>query len=323
MTTDLKSSLVPRTVPEILNTAIRFYREQFSVYLTLMVMVVLPLTTIGVLVDRLVPFPTVNSSAALDYSLIISLYTLVSLLIQSVFITGPITYIASEQNLGRSATMAEAFSAVGGRLVRLGAAMVIFYGLLFGLILVSSLLIACVVGLVGLALVFYLSITGNGFIAPAVVLENQPATAAILRAVLLARTRFWAVFGLFVIVAIISLGISTVVSGLLGNTGLGLSPMGAFVILLIEVTVAALAGPIMPIAMTLMYYDMRIRSEALNQQPRVNQPNFRPEDVPAPPLQFKFERQDGVNIGILTVGLLAFSMLLALLFPDLLGLGAL
>ncbi len=323
MTTDYKRSLVPSTVLEILNKAFRLYRDHFRVYATVMVMVVLPLTAIGVLVDRMVPVPAVGGNAAVEYSLIISAFTLVNLLVQVVFINGPITYIASEQNLGRMTTMGEAFNAIRGRLLSLGSAMMIFYTILFALVVVSSFLLVCGVGLVGLALVVYLSIAVNAFIAPIVVLEKQPPIASILRSLLLAKTRFWSVFGLFVIVAVISLGVSGVLGTVLEGSGLSASLYGAFIVLIIEVAVAALTGPIMPIAMTLMYYDTRIRVEQLDQQiPSVAKTNFRPGDAPATPLKLAIDRRDITNLAVLTVGLILFSVLLTLLFPDLLGLAA-
>lgn len=316
MSTDAEKLLIPRTLPGILQQTIVFYREQFRTYAMIATMVVIPLTTISVLVDRL---PLGGSDAAMQYSLILSLYTLVSVIAQSVFVGGPVTFITSEQYLGRQVQMGDAFRAVAPRLTTLGLGLLVFYGILMALGFVSVLTLLCFIGLLGLGVMLYLSVVINAFLAPVIVLENATATQGLLRAWNLAKPRLWPILGLLVIVGAISLGLSLFLGSIFSSAGLFNTLSGAFVVLLVQIVIATLTAPVMPIAMTLMYYDTRIRFENMGELlSQSSKPTPRPEDVPARPAVFAVDRVDFRNVMMITVGLVVLSLLLGSYFEALL-----
>lgn len=304
-------ALTPRSVMDIVGRTFRLYSQHFMAYLAVAVMTVIPLVTLSVLLNRSMPVATLNSNSLMQFNLFFSFYLIASVIIQALFVGGPTTYIASEQNLGRSALMGEAFRAVRGKLTDLGLSMAGFYALLVALSIISALTILCLIGLVGFALLLYVFIGVNAFLVPVMILEDHGPAAGVMRAWGLAKARFWPVFWLTLAVTTISFGISLVLDMLLPSFGGSGQTIGAFLGLLIQVIVASLTAPIMPIAMTLLYYDTRIRLEAMDQGwHSVHKSEPRPGDVPAPVLNPRLTSQDFRNIALLLAGIFLLSIVL-------------
>ncbi|MBZ0293504.1 MAG: hypothetical protein K8L99_13130 [Anaerolineae bacterium] len=313
-------ALTPRSIVDILGRTFRLYSQHFMAYIAVAVMTVIPLVTVSILFDRSVPAGNLNDSTLVQYNLLFSFYLIASVIIQAVFVGGPTTYMASEQNLGRKVLMGEAFRAVRTKLADLGLAMAGFYALLIALGIFSAFTVLCLIGLVGFAILIYASIAVNAFLVPIIVLEDSGPMAGITRAWALAKARFWPVFWLTVAVSVISFGVSLALDFVLPSFGGSLPTIGAFVGLLIQVVISALTAPIMPIAMTLLYYDTRVRLEGLDRSMQtVQKSEPRPGDVSPSPLNPRLNSQDVRNIVFLLIGVFVVSLLAGAAFESILG----
>jgi hypothetical protein len=205
-------------------------------------------------------------------------------------LNGIVVHVVSEAVLGRTTSMAAAWRAVRGRVLRL-----------VGLVLLDAVLVVLVVALpVGLGLVVGLrSGWGPGLLtgvpllllggvalafvqvryfllAPAVlVLERTSIVASLRRAGRLSRRQWWRLFGIQLLTALLVglvRGVISVPFGLLGALGgVALSGTGGALVLvfsgyLSQVVVGALTTPFTSGVTALQYVDQRIRKEALDVQ---------------------------------------------------------
>jgi hypothetical protein len=318
------NALRTSTVLEILDRTFRLYREKFWSYAGLAAIVTVPLSIINLLVSQSYLSQVQNDdlsfsqqqAATTNYTLAISLVALVISIVQAIFINGTLAYIASEHHLGRNVTIIEAFRQVRGRFFTLFLALFIFYLVIIALAVVSTLTLACIVGILGFGFLIYVGVSINAFLAPTIVLENVGVFTGINRSFGLAKARFWSVFGLIFLIFIISVVLQlafTVLQQLFSDqvVGSASSQGGVVVATMIETVIAVFITPITPIAFTLMYYDTRIRLEGLDiALASIGKPDARPSDIVSPPAASTLKGKDFANILILVGGGLLVSVLL-------------
>ncbi|MBC7870492.1 MAG: hypothetical protein H7Y09_06605 [Chitinophagaceae bacterium] len=308
-------ALIPHRVVEIIDRTFRIYRDNFITFIGLAAVVLVPLTLLtsgsnSSLQNDLVTSNNFNNPQTLDASassqlLIYFVLVLVSAIIQGVILNGLITSIASENHLGRRQSIGEAFSAMRSRFVPLGIGLFLF-GLVIGILtlicFLGGALIVC--PFLGIPVVFYLAIAGFFYIVPILSLEDVGASFGISRALALGKARFWPSFGLVagitLIIFIITLAVGALAGVLLGVSGSVFASTSTPIILL-NLVLTILATPIQPIALTLLYYDTRVRLEGLDiAMQSVTRPNPSPADVASPPSSGPLLKgQDYVNILIL------------------------
>lgn len=180
------------TFLELLDRTFRIYRENFLTLIGLVALVTIPLSIVNLLVtlpsfSAIADFSTferAGSSAQFTSAVCMSaLVSIIIALLQFVLINAPITYIASESQMGRKVSIGEAFSATRHR----------FSNLAFGLILLGVVLIAALffLGIVtaiyapafaAFGIVAYIGIATYAFLAPVLVLENVGASFGLNRA---------------------------------------------------------------------------------------------------------------------------------------------
>src|SRR5258708_4089827 len=190
----------------------------------------------------------------------------------------PVSYVVSETYLGRTAAMADSFSAVGKRLSALLAGIAVYIGAL----LVFSFALAFVLFLCGLGfgLIVYGALASGSFLVPVLMLERTTVRRGLSRAWSLAKTRIWPIIGVAAITFLISfvadLVITVLLSGLAARSSASTST--DTIITVVDVIVSSLVAPVVPIAFTLLYYDARIRVEGLDIALRAA-PDLSPADV--------------------------------------------
>ncbi len=337
MQTASVSPLQPASVPQLLDRTFRIYRENFLPFFGLVAVVTIPLT-IFELVSQLWmnsqlargAFGGAQSSARMnarmaesflgEFANLFALTLIISAIvaiIQAVLVNGVLTYMVSERYMGRQVTLGEAFRAVRGRLPKLGIGLVVFY-LIMGLVVAGLAAVFFACGL-GLGAIVYLGIALYAFLTPVLILERTSLGLGLKRAWILGKARIWPVAGLIIVVTILTSIISfaalfsqqMVTTGTIATTSFTSDQVLQTVV---QMVIAAFVAPVLPIGLTLMYYDTRVRLEgldiALNSVPA---PEPRPADVisPDPTPGWFMSGRDFTNLGIFAVGGL---VLIALLF---------
>ncbi|MFN8531602.1 MAG: hypothetical protein U0670_23605, partial [Anaerolineae bacterium] len=284
-----------RTVLEILDATFRLYRENFVALITLSAVVLIPITIIQFVLDPSAANASLQSAAssgtrnaaalnsAMGTVCFSSLISAVLSLIQVTVINGMVVKISSEGIFGRRLTLGQAWQAAQPHLYRMASAYFLFYIVLVALSMaigVGSAL--CPVLLVLFAIVVYLAITIGAMLPPVVMLEGMRGNEAFRRTVAVARPRFWQMILLYVLIAVITTVLSLALTALLvavlvsgGRSGVSVQQQAIATGLSTLINIFIL--PITPIAMTFLYYDVRVRTEGLDLALQALGPDARPE----------------------------------------------
>jgi hypothetical protein len=269
MDSTLKVRLSPRRVAVVMDDTFRIYRDNFLTFVALVAIVTVPLILINTGIEEIVrgnDFATIDDfrQSREDSPWIGILLFVVGLLLNVVVVFSFICYIASENFLGRKATIMQAVRAVRGRLLPLSGALIvsaIIFGILFVVSVIGS---AIVIGFFLIPAVFYLMLTVYLYLLPVMILEKVGVFFGMRRAMALGKIRFWPLFG-FVIGASLLVMFMAIALILLGQIlADSTASAGRFVLALVNSMIVILILPIFPIGMTLMYYDTRVRAEGID-----------------------------------------------------------
>lgn len=225
------SRFQPMNLGDILNTTFNLYRENFVLFAGICAVIVIPQAILA-------------GAFALSRSLLFALLAGLLSLAVPFLLTGALAQAVSARYLGRPMTIAEAYESLGtGTILTLVG--VAFLGAL--LVLVG--LIVFIIPGIYIAVRFVVA-------AQAAVLERQSVTDSLRRSWHLVEGNWWRVFGIVLVVAILVSVLELLVGRLVGAAvgaalGTGLS----------TVVVGIVIQPIQSIALTLLYYDLRIRKE--------------------------------------------------------------
>jgi hypothetical protein len=262
------------TILQVMDQTFRIYRDNFGTILPLSAMIIIPVTIITAVVGGQVNTTPLTSAGGAQVSPELSLalcggaiIALVGGIAQAIILNGSFTVMTSEWLFGSRTTLGELWALASPRFGKLLSAYVLFYVLMVGLGLVSVIMIAlCPLLIVLLAVIMYVAITAGSFLAPVAVLEDNGGGSAVTRAHLLAKSRFWQVLGLSLLIGLVSVAISLVLSLILGTLFAGAARSAGAVVVgaIIDSVVAIVITPLLPIAMTQMYYDARARKENLS-----------------------------------------------------------
>ena len=337
-----QNPLRPYKALELLDRAFRIYRDNFTTFIGIVALVMVPTTVISLVMNTwlsdqvaLTQFSTNSSSVnrmstSQIYGLLgqmfgmyvgVILVDFLIALLQGVFVSGPLTYITSERHLGRTVTFGDTWSAVQGRLATLGGALFLFYVIL-GAISIALSFALCLCGL-GFGLVAYIWVALSAFVTPVIILERTSLIAGMQRAWVLGKARVWPVLGLSIAILVISFviglalgfAIQLLIRPAIGSTSYTVANA---VQIVLQTIVSVFIAPIWPITLTLLYYDARVRVEGLDiALQAVNKPDPRPADVvsPPPPSDWLMSSKDMVNLGIFVMsGFVLVLVLLGLYF---------
>lgn len=321
-----------RTVLELLDATFRVYRENLITFLTLSALVVIPLNVLNLLfyTDQLSGSLAASSygrygtvsGAQISQICGAALIVIILTLAQTTILNGVITYITSERVFEKKLSLGEAWAGARPKLVKMAWAYVMFYLLIIAFATATGLVAAvCAPVIIAFLIIVYFAINIGAFIAPVAMLENMTSGAAATRAYILAKSRFWQVLMLGALVAVISSVVSFAFTTLLNaiflsNTSVAASTGGQIVSVVITSFVTIVTVPLLPIAMTLMYYDVRIRKEGLDLALQTFGPDARPHHIASPVTSGGLITvQDLINIaalvGILIVLVLVFGTAIA------------
>lgn len=324
------------TFLELLDRTFRIYRENFATLIGLVALVTIPLSIIQLVLvipslSAVSDFSTFGSTATTSQlsSTVCMAYLLqlVIGLLQFVLIYAPITYIASESQMGRKVSIGEAFSATRPRFASLAFGVILLavvVGISFGLVAFIGAI--CFPVLAALGIISYIGITTYSLIAPVLVLENVSTSFGLNRSWALGKARFWMLLAVWASIGLISFIIALAfTAAALWVIYQVVPPTTPFLTrqvieTILTTFISLFTVPLLPIGLTLYYYDTRTRLEGLDiALQALGNPNARPWDVVSPSGGAGLNSKDWVNIIILTVGAVVITLLLGAALVSLLA----
>ncbi len=305
------------TFRELITRTFNIYRENFMTIIGLVAFITIPISLLTIIIaPQPLTMLSVQTADSVDSSaLLINLLNL----IQSILITAPLTYLVSESLFNHKLTITEAFSGVSQRFTQIGCG-VLLVGFILAMlgVFVIFIMLSFPPALAFGGIFIHIIVAASALMFPVLTLENINPTAAVSRSWSLGKRRFWAVMGVVLVVVVIAFIITSLIA-----TGVGLllttvapamnSNLQFLLISIVSDVIGIFITPISPIAFTLLYYDIRTKTESLDTQ--LAAPATRPFNLDTPPARFQFDSHDWRNIAILSligliVGVLANNLIL-------------
>lgn len=289
----------PLTLGELLDRSFSLYRHHFWLFVGLMALPSLFTLMFGLLGQLLPRFAPQPSAGAVPDPLTMIPIVLVGFaafvlffvgyLVTYMIALGATTVAVSELHVGRPATIAGAYGRVRGQLGSLLLLMLLvglkllglFLALLLVVVVITAMtaLVTPIVGALVAAAVLFTGVVGIAIFSlrwalsvPALVLEQMTAGRAIRRSVALTRGNMGRTFLLVLFATIITWAalaifqgpftVGAIMAGPETSTAFWLNLVGAIT----GAVGGAISGPLMIIALALLYYDVRIRNEGLDVQ---------------------------------------------------------
>jgi hypothetical protein len=252
------AALRPLGVGDLLDEAFRIYRQNFTYLLSVGLAGFLPVAVFVALVNALGALAAEEPAVILGSAVGGLLSGLVGLLVYNAM-----NYAVDALRRGRRPPLGELFGqAVGPILPMLGLTII--------LALVISLLVFTLVGWIWLGVLWCLSPT-------VLLLERGGVMRALSRSRQLVRGSWWRVFGILLLIWLITFFISFLIAGIGGfiggflgviGRGTSLAVVGAILQALFNAAAQSLSQPFGVAGMVLLYYDQRVRKEGLDLQER-------------------------------------------------------
>ena len=269
---------------ELLDQAIRLYRRNFLTFIGIIAVVYVPLMILQTISSTWLSSSLLNISAVQSPEEIFSnssywlglLSTVVLGFLQIILVqgiaNGALTRAVADNYLGRKTNILDAYRGIGKSWVSLLGALLLL-GLVFFVAAFWS-IVPCIGWVTGPGMIAFLLMAVNPMVAPVVVLEGRSALDAIQRAWSLTRRRFWPVLGYIFVLSLFSLlvvnGPVAIVNAVLPQfLGSIEDPTLRVVVLsiiqmLVTLTFLLIYYPLQMTALTLIYFDLRVRTEGFD-----------------------------------------------------------
>lgn len=274
--------LRPLSVGELLDRTFRLFRKNFLTFVLIAVIMQLPVSILQIgsalMVNNFAFNPAAgnpfdNSGAILSTVLVSFGIGFASFIITQVG-TAALTQAVSDSYLGRPVSFDSAFSRMGNTWITLILASILSGFLIFGLTIpiILGALIPCLGFLVALIGFFFLGAIASilfSLLPPVVVLERASVIDAIARTLVLSKLRFWWVLGYLFLLTVLTIVIIFGPAAAIGAVlGIVLGEMSVLVQSIVQqsasLVLTAVFLPIRIAAVTLMYFDLRIRFEGFD-----------------------------------------------------------
>jgi hypothetical protein len=309
------------TVLDIIDRAFHLYRQNFVAFLAVAAVVTVPVALLSLpatILQVRQPFADVTALVQLATGIV----TIVASIAQAIIIQTMLTYMASEMHLGNKISLGEAWNGARGRFgtVALG---LLLYSIIFGVgAVVSYLLTLCIVGIIGFVLLAYAGASIGYFLFPIMTLENVRPMLALNRAWYLGKQRFWRGLGLYTLLTLITLivflSFALVIQLLLlPLSSAGYEEVSLAAQSLMQTLLSLFSVPLNVIAITVFYYDTRVRLEGLDVSYYLSSKAIpRPSNVPSPKPDGRFiTGKDTINLLLIFGGIAAlFAFIAGIIF---------
>jgi hypothetical protein len=276
MNADSLPQLQPLTLGQIFDRAIRLYRRNFAYFVGIVAIVQVPLVALQLLIALAPMNRNSDPFAIAGFGVFgtLFLYFLSFILVQGIG-TAAMTRSVADNYLGEKTGAVEAYRKIGRSWLSLIGALLVC--ILLGIGLLLWWLVPCIGWLTGLGMMGFLSFVVVPLVAPTVVLELKSASSAWRRAWDLARRRFWWVLGFFFVLFLFNqlvvtgptILLSLILEAIFFSTAGSVDPFTVFAIQsAIQAIATLLLGlifvPFQLASITLMYFDLRVRTEAFD-----------------------------------------------------------
>lgn len=304
--------LRPLTLPELLDRAFSAYRQHLALFVGIMavpsVFAMAGTLLLQLFQSKIRPgTPPEQVMKVMVPLFVAAMITTFIYLIAYMFACGATSLAVSDLYKGGRPTVKSAYGALRGRVVRLlllflwtllrvvaiGAVLTVLIGVVSAFSALISRLLAPFVMLAGMGVAFGVVtwiFVRYGVAIPAVVLEERTAGKSLRRSVELTEGYRWRVFLLMVCAVVITYAGSAIFQGpfMAGAWLAGPGTTTAFWLTVMGAVLGAVAGmfsgPIMIIGLALVYFDLRIRKEALDLDLMLDDIDRKAPPIPAPPV---------------------------------------
>ncbi|MFN2298011.1 MAG: hypothetical protein ACK2UB_04115 [Anaerolineales bacterium] len=287
----------PLLFTELLDRTFRLYRSNFLQFIGILAVMQIPVQLLNLAINLLSATPAmerledpsflVSPDTSYLYSYFFTAFAgscivgIVTIILVNGVANGTLSNAVLHAYLGRPLGIRDAYAGVKPILGRL--IVVVLLGWLITIALVIWMLVPCVGWLTGFGMLLFFSWVLQTLAIPVAVVERASAARVFRRAWQLARRRFWWVLGfvgaMMFISVVVTSGPSYIVGLLLGliEQALVLTETQAFVMetavqTLVGLTVGLLYAPLMQTGITLLYLDLRVRTEGLDMVMRLSDP---------------------------------------------------
>lgn len=270
--------LRPLGTGEILDAGIRLVRARFGTLVVCALVVAVPLAILDTLVlaatnDRAFDFSTgaTTTTAGSDAAAGALVARLLGILLV-VLVLAACFRAVSAAYMGQRATAGDSLRFALERLPALLGA--------YFLVLVSVLIGTLALVIPGIYLAVRLSVT-----FPALLFERIGPVEAYTRSLALVGGHWWRTFGIFLVtgvaLVVLSLALGAGVAALIGHAAPDSQTTGAVVATIVNIVFDVIVYPIAAAILTVLYYDLRVRSEGVDAVRPADGAGR--EDAPAPP----------------------------------------
>ncbi|MBI1281053.1 MAG: hypothetical protein GC179_23205 [Anaerolineaceae bacterium] len=294
--------------PELINRTFQIYRENFMVIIGLVAFVTIPISLLNIIISPNPPAILTTTTAVSDAPDMSALLLSLLNLLETILITAPLTYLVSEYLFGHKLSIGEAFSGVSSRFTQIGCG-VILIGFVVALMaaFILFLVILFPPALIFSGLLIHIIVATSSLMFPVLTLENIGPSAAFNRSWSLGKRRFWAVLGISLVTVLISLLVGSILGSIITSLIDGIATtmnnnLRLLVVQIISDILSIFIVPISPIAFTLIYYDIRMKTEDLGTLLNTGVTSAqRPSNFISPASRFQFDSHDWRNVAILSV----------------------
>lgn len=266
--------LQPRGIGELLDQAVRLYRRNFFTFIGIIAIVQIPITLLSILFSWLTMSSTFNDASSEMQMLQMggglggTLITGIAGFVLNGIATAALTRAIADNYLGERTGFMEAYRKVGKDWPRVLVALLLCG--LISILLVIWFVIPCVGWFTGIGMLMTFGIV-TLFTPIIVILEHKDASDAVRRGWDLCRRRFWNTVGFYFLLSIfaqIITVIPAVLVGMLVQWGSYTSMPATMTSTLaqsgITLAITLLYTPLQLTAMTLLYFDLRVRTEGFD-----------------------------------------------------------
>ena len=237
--------LAPKGLGDILSAAFEIYKANASGLITIVAIVVVPLTFISAFLSGVVFAPDEITGRSVAVGLFAGLIGVVIAVIISAVLQAALIRGAAQASIGDAVDIEASYK---WGFARFGSVLLI--SILVGLAVLGGLILLIIPGLI-LIVMFAVAI-------PALVVENRKGTEAMGRSWNLVKGHFWHV----VVVILVAAIIAGVVSGIINGIGTAISD-NWFVTWVFQAIGQVIVAPFSALVAVLLYVDLRARTEAL------------------------------------------------------------
>jgi hypothetical protein len=252
---DRPFSLQPMGVGEILDAAIKLYRSQWKRLMAIVAIALVPITFLQVFLTREIggPFtePTLTTEEIQSTVLITLVLGAIQLLVVQPFLIAAVAKASADVYLGRPVLVGPTFRYAVSRIHS-----ILWISILSGLALVLGFVLLIVP-----AIFVFVRFTFGSIV---LVVEGRKGSKALGRSWRLAKGHFWKILGTLILAGILA-GIVESILSIPGSAAFGAIGPAGWPFYAIGLSLASiLTAPFTTLIAVLLYFDLRIRTEAFD-----------------------------------------------------------